>query len=311
MDKKTVIVIIIILIIIYLHVRNFENFDSDQYYIKSKYIEKSDGLVTDVYNIVKTQNQSNIRNYFNVTKNIVNNLNLPKKLEKNMLNETYDNSYNFYKKLVKKYNEYFGTITCNYIYTLYIGSPPINNTNIYPGEMYLDTSNKLTLNRNDLNNMNGILSQLSTVSNIVLTSDNITKTININNFNIINQNTVSINLENIPKDFFVSQKTYIIYPCLSDNSNSPSNSHSISSGNLTASSIVEFSPQKFIVDNNINNSFLYFFYFIIFLVIYMNWEYFYRIISNMFSSSKVKEINPSTGGKIYYIGGYDYRDYSD
>jgi hypothetical protein len=172
--------------------------------------------------------------------------------------------------------------------------------------MYINSSNKLILHSNDINNVPGIISQLTSVSTITILYENNTQTINIENFNIENVNLVSVTLSKIPDNFFSDGKTYVLYPCLNTTSSNNLSSNDISPSSTQSGNYL----QQIIIDNQLYNGFLVFLLFIIFIVIYLNWGYLYNLYSTTFSS-QLKNTDKHSGGKIYYIGGYNYRDYLD
>jgi hypothetical protein len=170
--------------------------------------------------------------------------------------------------------------------------------------MYIDSSNKLIIHSNDVNNTSGIISQLTNVSTLTIAYENTTKIINISNFSIDNVNIISVNLSNVPDNFFISGKTYMLYPCLNNTSGSQ---------NLSPSINPPYSVQQFMIDNQLYNGFWVFILFIVIIMIYFNWGYISNYFSNSYFSKSIKKDNSyeNSGGKIYYIGGYDYKDYLD
>jgi len=301
MDKYLVIVIILIMLfLLYKSIDNYvnisENFNST--YIRSPYNPNNVAVLVD-------DNPTIVDNYLGMYKNIyeyVSNKKLPEKKkyipDNTQKNATYIESFNrFYKNVNNTFNELF-TGQCNYLYkfSLSSNSPSSNNGNIY-----LNT-NVLIINPTDYNKIDGISTKLSNNKSIIITDGERTETHNVSNYKIDDNKDINVTLNPIPS--FKPNVIYTLYPCTSEANKSSESKETNTSPDIYTDIILE---------NNINISFTIFIISIIVVLIIINWKFVYNLLSRLFSSSKSDKVNKDvySGGKKYYIGGYDYRDYSE
>ena len=302
MNKNLVIIIILVMLfLLYKSIDNFvnisENFNS--IYIRSPYNPNNVAVFVD-------DTPTIMDNYLGMYKNIyeyISNKKLPEKKkyipDDTQKNATYVESFNrFYKKVNNTFNELFSG-QCNYLYkySLSSNSPPSNNGNIYLN------NNVLIINPTDYNKIDGISSKLSNRTSITITDGEKTETYNTSNYKIDDNKDINVTLNPIPS--FKLNVIYTLYPCTSE----PSKSSESKETNTTSDSIYT----DIILENNINISFTIFIISIIVVLIIMNWKFIYTSLSGLYSSSKSDKVNKDvySGGKKYYIGGYDYRDYSE
>lgn len=199
-----------------------------------------------------------------------------------------------FNQLKKKVYEFFAPSvsifntakTCGFTYELVSGSSPLSQ-----GEMYMDSNkSKLTLHYADKTGYTGVNIPLS--QSTIFMKDGVSKyQIVVSDFNSNSSKqgefNVSINLSGIPDKFFNGTTTYIINEC--DDINS----------------------QSFIMENQLWNSFLIFIGLVIFALLVINYKTIIELF-NSFFGKKVDNDNKIEGGNhIFYVGGYDYRDYSD
>ena len=294
MDKNLVIgIILVMLFLLYKNIDNYVNITEkfNPNYIRSPYNPNNVAVIVD-------ENPTMIDNYLGMYKNIyeyVSNKKLPEKKkyipDNEQKNLTYVESYNrFYKNVSNTYNELFSG-QCNYLYN-YSSSKSISGN----GKIYL-SGNVLIINPTDYNKMDGISSKLSNTSSITITNGETLITYSISNYSIDADKNINVTVNPVPS--FNSNTIYTLYPCSND-----SNDSSKLTGNLYYDIIVE---------NNINNSFYVFIILTLIILIIINYKFIYNLLSGFFSSSKSDKVNKDeySGGKKYYIGGYDYRDYSE
>jgi hypothetical protein len=230
----------------------------------------------------------------------------------------------YYDKIKLRINELFTLNNCGYIYNYY------ETSNNIPGSMYIiDT--KIIFSYQDKNNKDGLYDVLNKNDTLII-SDGITtyqlikEKVDIDP--ITNIITVYIDPKTFKEDYNINID-YILYPCstLEHISNTPSTTPSITPSN--APSIPknplfgDYSIQQAIVDSNVNISFLIYLGLVFLIMVVYNWEFFYNVISNYFfknKNSKNKFIDSDLDldeeysidmNNIYYVGGYDYKDYSE
>jgi hypothetical protein len=209
--------------------------------------------------------------------------------------KTYTERFNQIKATI---NEYMSVITpsvsslfnkaktCGFSYKL-IGN---NATNLLPGQMSMsEDKSKLTLHYADVTNLTGINIPLSG-DNIIIT-DGVSKyQIGINKFNSNVNNTgyfsLDIDISSIPDSFFNNSVTYILFEC---------------DRNVSETSII--------LENQLMNSLYVFIGLVVFSILVINYQV---LISGLGSLMGSNQKSIARGGKnIFYVGGYDYRDYSD
>lgn len=183
--------------------------------------------------------------------------------------------------------------TCGFSYKLVTGSTaPV----LTQGQMYIsEDKTTLLLHYADLAGLTGINIPLSGSS--LLITDGIKKYyIGISNFNSNVNNTgifsLKVNLSGIPDGFFNSISTFILFEC--DDNEIPG----------------------FIMENQLWNSLLVFLGLVLLTLIVIHYKTVLDILiylkNSMFGSSAQSGNKNIEGGQnIFYIGGYDYRDYSD
>jgi hypothetical protein len=207
-------------------------------------------------------------------------------------------------------NTFFNTAkTCGFIYNLY---QPSNNTTtdksntlvksevippLSKGQMYITNNNsQLILHYADKSGITGI--NIPLVGSRLMITDGISKyQIDISNFNsnldLTGYFTVNINLSGIPATFFNPNTSYILFEC-GDNNNNNNNFD-----------IVEMESQ-------LGKSLIVFILLITVAVLVINYESVLGGIKYLYPSKSTNIDSKIEGGKnIFYVGGYDYRDYSD
>jgi hypothetical protein len=176
------------------------------------------------------------------------------------------------------------------------GSSTIDsNPPLQKGQMYITNDHsKLIIHYADKLGVMGINIPLS--GNTLIITDGVSRyQISINNFNS-NFNSsglfsVNISLSGIPTTFFNSSATYILFECVNPNEDE-------------------------LLQSNITTSFYVFLGLVVFSLLIINYKQVYEwiiIIKNYIFPPKMEDhSNKIQGGKnIFYVGGYDYRDYSD
>jgi len=183
--------------------------------------------------------------------------------------------------------------TCGFSYKLVTGSTaPV----LTQGQMYIsEDKTTLLLHYADLAGLTGINIPLSGSS--LLITDGIKKYyIGINNFNSNVNNTgifsLKVSLSGIPDGFLNSISTYILFEC--DDNEIPG----------------------FIMENQLWNSLLVFLGLVLLTLIVIHYKIVLDVLiylkNSIFGSSAQSGNKNIEGGQnIFYIGGYDYRDYSD
>jgi len=224
------------------------------------------------------------------------------------LTKIYYEKFNQIKEKIYEYmspsiTKYFNTAkTCGFVYLLYddssIPSVVTQKSNVYipalsQGQMYLSKDkSQLILHYADKLGFTGINIPLNE-SSILITNGFSKYQIGLKEFNTNLDKTgyfsVMVNLSRIPEDFFNATTTYILCDC-----------DSLPKDNI-------------IIENQLWNSFLIFIGLIVLAILIINYKYVYEIIINFYFSNKSgNDGSKIDGGKhIFYVGGYDYRDYSD
>jgi hypothetical protein len=175
--------------------------------------------------------------------------------------------------------------TCGFSYDL------VNETStLSQGQMYMNSNKtQLTIHYADKTGYTGINIPLSGTT--LFMKDGVSRyQIGISEFNSDSKGEfkVTIRLSGIPDKFFNGSTTYILNEC--DDSNI---SHNI------------------IMENQLWNSFLVFLGLVILALLVINYKTVIELY-NSFFPNKADIDNKIEGGKhIFYVGGYDYRDYSD
>lgn len=305
MDKKIAIgIILVMLFLLYKNIDNYVNITErfNPNYIRSPYNPNNIAVLVD-------DKPTMIDNYFGMYKNIYEYVS-DKKLPENkkyipdttQKDATYIESYNrFYKNVKNTFNELFSA-QCNYLYNF--STAPSTSGN---GNMYLKDK-VLIINTTDYNKIDGINTKLYNTKPIIISNGEKTDTYKITDYNIDTNKNINVTLES-PVSFDIN-RMYTLYPCSSGSSGSDS-----AGGSIISSGYIESNKLAYdiIVENNINNSFYVFIIVIVLILIMINSKVIFNYLSKFFSSSKSDKVNKDlySGGKKYYIGGYDYRDYSE
>jgi hypothetical protein len=224
-----------------------------------------------------------------------------KRIEKEQIEENKKLRSDYIKPYIEKFNqitekiyEYmvpsvsiFNTAkTCGFSYDLVDGSNTLTK-----GQMFMNNDkSKLTFHYADKTGYTGINIPLS--QSKLFMKDGVSKyQLSISEFNSNSDKgefVVTINLSGIPDKFFNKTTTYIINEC-DDND------------------IVN----NVIMENQLWNSFLVFISLVTIALLIINYKTVIEVF-NYYFLNKADSDNKITGGKhIFYIGGYDYRDYSD
>jgi len=209
--------------------------------------------------------------------------------------KTYTERFNQIKETI---SEYMSAITpsvsllfnkaktCGFSYKL-IGQ---DVTSLLPGQMSMTSDkSKLLLHYADITNVTGL--NISLGGSVIIITDGVSKyQIGISKFNSNVNNTgyfsVDIDISSIPDSFFNNSVTYILFEC------DPS-----------------ASEKSIILENQLWNSLLVFLGLVIFSLLVINYQVVLSGFNTLFGSSGK---STTSGGKnIFYVGGYDYRDYSD
>lgn len=211
------------------------------------------------------------------------------------LSKYYDNIKSNIKELLTNKN-------CGYIYNYY------EDESSAPGSMY-STDSGLALTYEDLNKNNGLYTMLENSKTIVIYDGDISHQIIKQEINMDPiTGVITIDIGDKLKMFKTNTK-YILYPCATlehiDNT-PPSN---ISSNPIGG----DYSIKQSIVDSNVHRTLGIFFGAMILIVVIYNWAFLFEQVKKIFGfSEKSKgESTDSELNNIYYIGGYDYRDYSE
>jgi len=304
MDKKIYLylTLIIVLYVLYRMNANFENFenpDNIKIYIKSKYStentsSKPDKLEsksqTEIKNeepfkpikkdIIRQIHDSVIINTRNAIKNSYEQIFGPEKKKITSNNKTY----------IEKFMEYFNNKaqTCGFTYTIPVSTG--SQSNLISGQMVY-SNNQLELAYADINSYIGINLVLNNTSVIIQNlTTNSTYLMGINNLSTDNNGNyvVTLNAPGLPDDFFTSGNNYIISPCSPDN-------------NFI----------NLIIDHQIYYIGILFIIFILFIIIIINYKYITSFVYKLIVKEKDIPGSHEGGKQLFYVGGYDYRDYSD
>ncbi len=177
--------------------------------------------------------------------------------------------------------------TCGFSYDLVDGSSPLSQ-----GQMFMNSNKtELTLHYADKTGYTGVNIPLS--KSTIFIKDGVSKyQIGVNKFNsspnLKGEFNIEISLSGIPDKFFNRFTTYIINEC---DDNDLSN--------------------NVIMENQLWNSFLVFVALIIIALLIINYKTIIELF-NYYYSNKADSDNKIKGGNhIFYVGGYDYRDYSE
>jgi hypothetical protein len=200
----------------------------------------------------------------------------------------------YYNNLNTGIKELFELNKCGFNYNFN------ENESSIPGSMYL-TDTGISFTYFDINNKNTLYSTIEDSLTIVISDGIITHQFNKEELNLdpitgVITIIVSTDLKMF-NDFFKINKKYTIYPC----------------------SVLEhadnvYTVETAIVDNNIHKSFGAFLGLFLFVTVVYNWKYFSVNIPIWYNNwfGKPKEVNnDELIDNIYYIGGYDYKDYSE
>lgn len=209
----------------------------------------------------------------------------------------------YYNKIESSFKELFALSKCGYVYNYY------ENQIVKPGAMYL-VDDGIAIYDKDLNNKEGIFDAINNNLTLVISEGDITYQISKNNIiadPITNIITVFIEPKTFKGKFKVDTR-YILYPCSTyehiENAPTPINPNPIGG---------DSSVNQSIIDTNVNNTFLIYIGLLFFIALVYNWKYFYNNIAHLFNKNKDSETESIDEEikKIYYVGGYDYKDYSE
>ena len=231
-----------------------------------------------------------------------------------------------FDKILEKYNEFF-TIECNFLYKVSLPTPS-SSVVVYPlsnillqktttpsaptprGFLSLTQIDKtksyfLKFSVDDLNGNNGLIEILKNGNNLVIDNSVTLYSLPTSNYEIDSSNTyinIIVNLAQIPdvNSYFSINTTFTLFPCNYNIEKSPSVDNSQSDLNAL---------NQIIINENIYKTFLIFVAFIVIVMLIINIGPIYNYLSNI--KSPLKSPSISTGGNYYYLGGYDYRDYSE
>jgi len=254
---------------------------------------------------------------------------------------TYSNTNNtitdYYNKINKRVKELYISNNCGFRYK-YFDDEVLNQ-----GSMYL-TESGIAFTVLDLNNNNGLISVIEDNITLVISDDIITHQIKKEEYNVDPIKgiiTVFIKLTSFSDTFFSLGKEYILYPCLvkehASNVDTPTStftdtptsrltstptstsiptiglSSSTSSTNETSTTIDKYSvqSQQFISYNNIDRTIGFFICSLFILLLILNWKYIYTLISKYLNKKRSVTNDLDSEPKKVYIGGYDYKDYSE
>ena len=167
--------------------------------------------------------------------------------------------------------------------------------------MFYDSKNKkLTISYIDGISNTGINLALNNSTIIIQNTKTppVSYLMGISKLEVLSNDNYIVNIEapGLPDDFFTSEQKYIVNPCSVDNNDNFYN---------------------LLIDNKVIFTFIMFIIFIVFILLVTNYKLvlsFFTFIYNYIKKPKETTIDASKyeGGKqIFYIGGYDYRDYSD
>ena len=201
--------------------------------------------------------------------------------------------------IISKITSLFHTAkTCGFAYSLYLPSETNVNSNYVPplnnGQFFISNNNStLIIHYADRTGATGINLPLS--KSTLLITDGVSKyQISVSNLNtqldMTSYFTATIDISGIPKGFFNHVSTYILSECG-----------------------VDSYTESLIMENNLWTSFLVFLGLIALALLIINYKYVYDIIIYVIYPPNAGNANKKhEGGKhIFYVGGYDYRDYSD
>ena len=201
--------------------------------------------------------------------------------------------------------ELFDTSKCGFTYNYY------ESKSALPGSMYL-TDSGLAITYEDLNKNNRLFSVIESSITIVISDGIITHQIKKEEVNIDPVSgiiTVFVDAKIYNNTYFKTNIKYTLYPCsvLEHISNPPSNFVSPPTNNFV---------YQYLVDNNIYQTFWIFLGLFALIFVVYNWKYLYGLIQSKLSKQKKKDVVSEDDSdldinNIYYVGGYDYRDYSE
>ena len=209
----------------------------------------------------------------------------------------------YYNKIESSFKEYFTLSKCGYVYNYH------ENQTVEPGAMYL-VDDGIAIYNKDLNNKEGIFDAINNNLTLVISEGDITYQIAKNNI-IADPITNIITVFIEPKTFkgkFKIDTRYILYPCSTyehvENAPPPLKPNPIGG---------DSSINQYIVDSNVNKTFFIYIGLLFLITFVYNWKYFYNSIAYFFNKNKntETELIDDEIKKIYYVGGYDYKDYSE
>jgi len=295
MDENIVSIIgITILILIFVNINNLVNINNSENF-------KSNST-TEI-------NKSLIDTYLDYNKKVyeyVSRKKIPDRIRNNMLNTKPITVIEYYNKAKNGIKQLFTLNKCGYIYNFYE-----NETNI-PGSMYL-TNTGIVFNNKDKNNKEGLSDVINENLTLVISDGETTYQLTKKEIHM-DPLTSIITVYIDPKTFkaeFKINTTYVLYPCstLEHIDNTPTSSNKEVKNPLGGDNSIHQS----IVDSNVNISFLIYLGLLMLILLVYNWKFVYNTISNLFSKSKKSETESTDSEikNIYYVGGYDYKDYSE
>jgi hypothetical protein len=295
MDENIVSIIgITILILIFVNINNLVNINNSENF-------KSNST-TEI-------NKSLIDTYLDYNKKVyeyVSRKKIPDRIRNNMLNTKPITVIEYYNKAKNGIKQLFTLNKCGYIYNFYE-----NDTNI-PGSMYL-TNSGIVFNNKDKNNKEGLSDVINENLTLVISDGETTYQLTKKEIHM-DPLTSIITVYIDPKTFkaeFKTNTTYVLYPCstLEHIDNTPTSSNKEVKNPLGGDNSIHQS----IVDSNVNISFLIYLGLLMLILLVYNWKFVYNTISNLFSKSKKSETESTDSEikNIYYVGGYDYKDYSE
>lgn len=277
-------------------------------------------LFVNVNNIIMVKNSENFESSDNTDKSLIDiYLDYNKKVYEYIIGESIPNRKKniltnskqititeFFKKVSSRYNELFTLSKCGYLYNYYESASSVS------GSMYL-TDSGVAFTNLDKNDKDGLINTIDNNVTLVISDGDITLQLIKNDIHmdpLTNIITVSLDVNAI-KDNFSTNKNYILYPCstLEHNSNAPQ----IEKTSDPNSSKGENYIQQTIVDHRVNMTFYIYLGFLVLVIIIYNWKFLCNMILNLFSNKKnnVSETSDTEINNIYYVGGYDYKDYSE
>lgn len=221
----------------------------------------------------------------------------------------------YYEKIKSRVNEFFTQNNCGYVYNYYEMYSDI------PGLMYI-VDTKIIFSYKDKNNKEGLYDVLNKNDTFIISDGIITyqlKKEKVEVDPITNIITVYIDPKTFKADYNINID-YILYPCstLEHINNTPSTTKVSTPNNPLTD---DYNIKQVIVDNNVDKSFLIYLGLISSIMLIYNWKFIYNIISSFFYKNKdsnnksvdldMEEEQSTDINNIYYVGGYDYKDYSE